>query len=109
MGKERTMKDQTKSGPDISKINPETVLAYGDNFMLRVDDQSRNHLLLDVEDPESGWSTMRIPVDVWHAVHQCGVRLFPLTHSSDEYLRDMSVATVKARKEMFRAGKKYRN
>jgi hypothetical protein len=103
--KEYSMKDQTKSEPDISKINPETVLAYGENFMLRVDDQSRNYVLLDVDDPDSGWSSMRIPLDVWHSIHQCGVRLFTLSHSSDEHLRDMSVATVQARKEMFRAAK----
>jgi hypothetical protein len=98
------MKDQTKSGPDISEINPEKVLAYGDNFIFRVDDQNRHYLLLEVEDSDSdlGSSAVRIPMDVWHAIHQCGVHLFPLVHSTDDHLRNMGAAAVQTRKHMRR-------
>jgi hypothetical protein len=99
------MKDQTTNRPDVSKINPETILAYGEHFIFRVDDQSRDYLFLDVEDPISGSSSVRIPMHVWHAIQSCGVRLFTLSHSSDDHLRDMSVVTVQARKAMYRNAK----
>jgi hypothetical protein len=103
MGKERTMKDQTmkdqtKSGPDMSKINPETVMAYGDNFIFRVDDQSRDHLILEVEDSDSGSSTVRIPLSVWQAIHQCGTKNLTLINVSDAHLRHMSKTMVNTRK-----------
>jgi hypothetical protein len=97
------MKDQTTNSADLSKINPETVLAYGQNFTFHVDDQSRNNLVLEVEDSELRSSTMRIPIDVWHAIHQCGLLVFSLSPVSDEHLRAMSVATVETRKNMIRA------
>jgi hypothetical protein len=46
---------------------------------------------------------------VWHAIHQCGLRLFTLSHSSDAHLRDMSVVTVQARKAMYRNAKQIPN
>jgi hypothetical protein len=81
-------------------IDPESVLAYGENFILYYDQNDRNHLLLEIDDIDSGPSLMRIPIDVWQVIHQCGTKILPFASISDDLLRDMSLGMVAARKEI---------
>jgi hypothetical protein len=87
-------------------VDPDTVLAFGENFVFRYEKQDNQHLLLGLNDPEFGPVQVRIPLDVWHVIHQCGVRDLRLAETTDEHVEKLSESLVGARLALLHLGHK---
>jgi hypothetical protein len=88
----------------VPSIDPDTVLAFGENFRLRYDKGDNQHLVLELNDSNLGPIHVRIPLDVWQVIHQCGNRVLTLVETSDEHIQRMSESLVAARTELLRLG-----